>query len=205
MRQKIYTSLCIIVSFFIISCTRDIDCTVTAFHERPLPQGETIRIEPIDPAEWGSLEFKEYAAMIATQLKAVGYTPVGKGDAAELVAEIDYKIDSGKTAITRRSSSYVRYHFYYGHYYRPYYHGLYDYWEPPFYSETVYNRSLSMNIVKAEGQKGPGRKVLFESWVLSTGRENKLHGIMPYLVTAMFTNFPGESGVSKIITIEKNH
>jgi hypothetical protein len=25
---------------------------------------------------------------------------------------------------------------------------------------------------------------------------------MPYMVTAMFTNFPGESGLTKIVTVE---
>jgi len=205
MRQKIYAACSIFLSFFMMSCARDIDCAVTTFHERPLPQGESIRIEPLNPANRGSLEFKEYATMIATKLKAIGYVPVGSRDEAELIAEIDYKIESGQTKITRRPGSYVRYHFYYGRAYDPFYYGLTDFWEPPFYSETVYNRSLTLNIVRADGQTGPGRKVLFEGWVLSTGRESSLHGIMPYLITAIFTNFPGESGVSKIITIEKNH
>lgn len=94
-----------------MSCARNIDCAVTTFHELPLPKGEPIRIEPMDPAKWGSLEFKEYASMIAVQLKAVGYTPVGKGEAAELISEVDYKIEPGQTKITRRPGSYVRYHF----------------------------------------------------------------------------------------------
>ena len=29
--------------------------------------------------------------------------------------------------------------------------------------------------------------------------------VIPYMITALFTNFPGESGVTKIVSIEKNH
>jgi len=204
MKQKIYISLCIVFSLFIASCARDVDCTVTRFHEHPLPQGESIRLEPLDPAKKGSIEFKEYASLIAKRLKTIGYNPVGMNEEADLVAEIDYNIDSGKTTISRRSGSFVRYHFYYGRYYDPYYYGRSDFFEPEFHSETVYDRSLAINIVSADSQKSPDREILFEGWVLSTGKERNLLEIMPYLITAMFTNFPGESGVSKIITIEKD-
>jgi hypothetical protein len=48
-------------------------------------------------------------------------------------------------------------------------------------------------------------RVLFEGRVQSTGREREIARVMPYMITAMFNNFPGESGVTKVVTIEKNH
>ncbi len=53
-----------------------------------------------------------------------------------------------------------------------------------------------MDIIRADGEK------LFEGRAVSIGRDNKMPEIMPYLAQAMFTNFPGESGVTKVVTIE---
>lgn len=204
MKQKIYTTLCIALSFLLMSCANEVGCAVTTFHQLPLPNGETIRLEPSNPDKWGSLEYEQYAAIIASNLREAGYNPVRKGEAAELIAEIDYKIALNKIETVRHPGSYVHYSFYYGYYNRPYYRGLYTHWEPIYYTETVYTRSLSLNVVKTEGRRGPDRTVLFEGIVTSTGRESNLHEIMPYMVTAMFTNFPGESGITKVVTLEKN-
>ncbi len=207
MKKTVYIILGIIFAGMITSCARDVDCEVVTFHNRPLPQGETIRIEPINKANIGSLQFADYAKLISTQLRSIGYTPVGAGEDAKLIAEIDYDISTSLSRIRTTTDPYVHYHFYRGRYYTPYYYGYYGFAAPPYYreySETVYNRSLTINIVEAEGASTPTRKVIFETSVTSTGRERNLNEIMPYLVTAAFTNFPGESGVSKIITIEKD-
>jgi len=95
---------------------------------------------------------------------------------------------------------YARYHFYYGHFHDPFYYGFYDDWRPEVYTYTVYNRLLRMNIVSADDEQ----KVVFEGRVQSIGREREIARVMPYLITAMFSNFPGESGVTKVVTIDKN-
>jgi hypothetical protein len=46
------------------------------------------------------------------------------------------------------------------------------------------------------------RSHLFEGRVRSSGRQGELAEVMPYLITALFQNFPGESGVTKVVTIE---
>jgi hypothetical protein len=53
-------------------------------------------------------------------------------------------------------------------------------------------------IVEASGD----RERIFEGRVQSTGQQNRLPEVMPYLITAMFSNFPGENGVTKMVTIE---
>ena len=60
-----------------------------------------------------------------------------------------------------------------------------------------YQRRLRFQIWHADG------KLLFEGRVQSVGREREIARVMPYLVIAMFTNYPGESGVIKMVTVEK--
>ena len=50
---------------------------------------------------------------------------------------------------------------------------------------------------------GPDAEVLFEGRVQSIGKAKEIATVMPYMITAMFNNFPGENAVTKVVTIEK--
>ena len=200
----------IAASLLVLSgCASRINNEVTVFHDQIMPAGETIRVVAADPENNQSLEFKTYANRISEELRKLGYTPVNEPDVvADLIAEVDYSVDLGPTEIyTDRSRSYARYHFGYGRYYNPWYFGFYDpmfydpfFDQPEVYSQTTYNRNLEVNIVKADGEQ----ERIFEGRVESNGAESSLPEVMPYLITAMFSNFPGESGTTKVVTIDKN-
>lgn len=189
-------------------CASRISGDVTTFHENVMPAGETIRVVAADPEKTQSLEFRSYAQRINEELRKIGYTPVTEPDVvADLIAEVDYDVEAGPTEVyTDRSRSYVRYHFGFGRYYNPWYFGFYDpfydpFWsEPEVYSNPTWQRSLELNIQKADGE----HERVFEARVESNGNENSLPEVMPYLITAMFENFPGESGTTKVVTIEKD-
>ena len=187
------------------ACASSVESDVVTFHEGPLPKGETIRVVALDPTKQGSLEFQHYARLIAEHLRKIGYTPVAADQPSVLLAEVDYGVSEGVTEVQTRPRGYAHYHFYYGRFYDPFYYGFYPSWtwETEVVASTVYNRRLTLNIVNS-GLEGNDR-VLFEGRVQSTGREAEIAGIMPYMITAMFNNFPGESGVTKVVTIEKNH
>jgi hypothetical protein len=181
------------------ACTTPFEGEVTTFHQWQHPHGETIAIVPLDERKLGSLEFRQYAGLVAERLQQIGYSVVGGEAGSQYVAQMDYAIDSGRTEVQSWPSNAVWYHFSYGYYYDPFYYGLY-YAGPEVYSYTVYTRSLSLTI-RAAPAGGPGR-VFYEGRVHSVGRSHRLEEIMPYMVTAMFTNFPGESGLTKIVTVE---
>lgn len=187
------------------ACTSSLKSDVVTFHEGPLPQGETIRVVPADPAKRGSLEFEHYAKLIREHLRKIGYTPVEQDQPSLLLAEVDYGVSEGVTEVRTEPRGYAHYHFYYGRFHDPFYYGFYPTWtwQPEVIAQTVYNRRLTLNIVSPE-LDGTDR-VLFEGRVQSTGSEQEIARVMPYMITAMFNNFPGESGVTKVVTIEKNH
>lgn len=199
----------ITASLLVLSgCASRISGDVTTFHEDLMPAGETIRVVAANPELNRSLEFRTYAQRINDELRKIGYTPVTEPDVvADLIAEVDYEVAPGPTQVyTDRSRSYVRYHFGYGRYYNPWYFGFYDpffdpMWDrPEVYSTPTYQRSLELNIEKADGDNDR----IFEGRVESNGFESALPEVMPYLITAMFENFPGESGTTKVVTIEKD-
>ena len=187
------------------ACTTSLKSDVVTFHEGTLPKGETIRVVPADPGKRGSLEFEHYATLIREHLRKIGYTPVEQDQPSLLLAEVDYGVSEGVTEVRTEPRGYAHYHFYYGRFHDPFYYGFYPSWtwQPEVVAYTVYNRRLTLNIVSPE-LDGTDR-VLFEGRVQSTGREQEIARVMPYMITAMFNNFPGESGVTKVVTIEKNH
>jgi hypothetical protein len=182
-------------------CTNFFSSDVVTFHESPLPNGETIRVVAIDPAKIPSLEFRSYANLVNAELRKIGYTPVTDNNAnADLLAEVEYSVESGPPLINvDESNRYVRYHFSAGRFYDPFYFGVYDtFWRPEVSTTPTFVRHLQMNIVTNDEAKTR----IFEGRVQSSGFQPQLPEIMPYLVTAMFMNFPGESGVTKVVTIE---
>lgn len=184
---------------FITACGSILKSDVVTFHEGALPAGETIRVEALDPLKAQTLEFRQYARQVNNALRNVGYRPVADNEEAELIAQLDYAVETGPVELRlERDGPYAYYHFSYGRFRNPFYFGLSDRWEPEVRSTPTYIRSLTMAIVNNDAQ--PER--LFEGRVESIGAKRQLPEVMQYLITALFANFPGESGVTKVVTIE---
>ena len=189
-----FKTLLVTLLLLVAGCSSQVTSEVTRFHRAPAPHGETIAIVPMDAAKSGSLEFADYAGQVATRLAQLGYKVVTSGP-ADIFARMDYIVGPGETRISNWPDNYVHYHFYYGRKY-PYYYG--HFWDEPYvYAYTVFPRSLEIKLVGSDG------KVIFEGKVKSVGRQRNINEVMPYLIDAMFQNFPGESGVTKVVTIRK--
>lgn len=184
------------------ACARSVTSDVARFHQLPRPAGETIAIVPKDAAKEGSLEFAQYAGLIQGRLVGIGYQVADPGS-ADIVVSMDFSISEGSEKLRSRPGAFSYYN-----YYGPYgfhrlshfgYGGLgYPYGgNNEVYSVTEYSRNLEMDMV----DRASGKNV-FEGRVESVGRDKRLPEVMPYLVDAMFTNFPGESGVTKRVSIE---
>ncbi len=210
---------------FLASCTQSIRSNVTRFHQLPRPNGEKIVIVPMNKAYNGSLEFANYATLVGNALGSHGYVPAD-GDEADLIVELDYGVVEGQKTV--RVSPGVGAFGYYGGYYSHYFNPYFPYRNPYFYGSRFYgypygyggfydpfgyyplgygpsvrtyanyNRYLKMVIRPNKD----GALNLYEGEVKSTGRNSNLHEVMPYMVQALFTNFPGESGASERVSVE---
>ena len=193
------------------ACATGLPTQVSRFQAMPAPAGQTFVIQPADPQDRGGLEFAQYAELVRRHLIAQGYQDAASPAAATFVVTLDYGVDRGREKIVTYPGSgfggsfyrpyYSRFG-YFGRGYHPFYYGWHDpFWSSPFdYPEvrsyTQYTSFLDMDIKRtADGQ------ALFEGTAQARSRTNELPVLVPNLVEAMFTNFPGRSGETVKITV----
>lgn len=193
MRKQLGTIIALVFALAVAGCAGSFKSDVSRFHQLPRPSGETFVILPKDKGKQGSLEFAQYAGQIANRLAAYGYQPAAQGAQADLLVFIDYGIDDSRTAIRSYSSGF--YGGYWSHYYSPWGWGPPGFYDRDIRSYEIYVRRLEMAIEQNGGQR------LFEGRVISEGRDNRLPEIMPYMIEAMFTDFPGQSGGTQYVKI----
>lgn len=185
-------------------CTPAFKANVARFQQLPVPQGQSFTIVADDPRLSGSLEFQQYAGIVAHKLGGVGYVPADDPAKADLVVRMAYAVDKGREKV--RATNFGPDPFYrgfgaYGYWGYPYHWGFYDpYLFGPGYQDiqsyTVYTGTLELKIERANG----GER-LFEGKAEAQSLSNKLTYLVPNLIDAMFVNFPGKSGETVKITL----
>lgn len=200
------------------ACASPFNANVSHFsNQLPAPAGQTFTVVPDDPALAGGLEFRQYAQYVADHLAALGYQPVNDPAQATLLVHFDYGVDRGRERITTTPGFGYRDPFFspwysypvvyrgrYGHTrlayvpYRPWGYGWYDpfFGGPDVESYTVYTSGIDLKIDRAsDGAR------LFEGKAQAVSTSNRLQYLVPNLVEAMFTDFPGDSGQTVRISI----
>jgi hypothetical protein len=192
------------------ACASPFNAKVSRFQSQlPPPSGQTFVVVADDPDLAGGLEFRQYAQIVADHMAAQGYRPVNSVRDASLIVRFDYGVDNGRERV--RSTGFGRDPFYspwygygYGRFGYPYYRpGLWHYgWYDPWFdgggveSYTVYTSGVQMKIDRsADGAR------LFEGKAEAVSTSNRLQYLVPNLVQAMFTGFPGNSGETVRISV----
>jgi len=94
--------IAIVGALALAGCATQPETQVTRFHlNQPLARGQ-IAVEPILPADRGSLEFQSYASIVGAELARVGFTEAPGLTASEQVAAITVERGSRET-LRRRS------------------------------------------------------------------------------------------------------
>jgi hypothetical protein len=174
----------------------------------PAPQGQTFAVVAEDPKLAGGLEFALYADIVAKQMQRLGYVRAAAPEAASLLVRFDYGVDNGRERI--RTDPGVGLGFadpFWGPWGRFGGFGFNRGWgfgfNDPFLggganvrSYTIYTSGIDVKIDRsADGQR------LFEGKAEAVSRTNRLPNLVPNLVDAIFTDFPGNSGETLRITI----
>lgn len=180
------------------ACTSTFRSDVATFHTLPEPKGERLMIVPMDTSRKDSLEFQQYAAVLANHLRNEGYQATGEKD-PELIIGFDVTVNDGREKI-RSIPGHSR-----PYYWRSYWHWG-RYWGPitPFdhmyndelITRTVYTATLIMEVRTPEGE------LLFEGRAETETRTKAVPEVVPLLAEALFENFPGESGVTRHVRID---
>jgi len=204
------------------ACAENFDAKVTRFQSQlPPPAGQSFAVVAEDPALSGGIEFNQYARLVAAQLVKQGYVEAPGPNEASLIVRFDYGVDKGHEHI--RSTPFTGDPFWgpwygwrtpgywggsFGGFRGGYHgggfygHGMWGYgWYDPWFdndveSYMVYTSGVSLKI----DRKGDGKR-LFEGKAEAASTSNRLPYLVPNLVEAMFTQFPGNSGETLRISI----
>lgn len=199
------------------ACATPFNADVTRFQTQlPAPQGQSFAVVADDPALAGGLEFSQYASFVAAQMQRLGYTQAASPESANLLVRFDYGVDRGRERVRRTAGfadpfyspwygyrpiglGHRRFGYGYPGFYRggPWAFGFHD----PFFgggidSYTVYTSGIGLKIDRAADNTR-----LFEGRAEALSTSNRLQYLVPNLVDAMFTDFPGDSGRTVRISV----
>jgi hypothetical protein len=203
--MKSFTRLALPVALAIglSACSTPFKADVSRFAvPLPAPQGQSFAVVAEDPKLAGGLEFATYANSVAAELEQIGYTRAASPESADMLVRFDYRVDGGRERVRTDFN---------GAAFGPWgrwggWGGGYGAWgfgfNDPFFggpdvrSYTVYTSGVDVKIDRrADGQR------LFEGKAEAVSRSNRLPRLVPNLVDALFTDFPGNSGETVRITI----
>ena len=207
------------------ACATPFKADVSRFQTQlPDPQGESFAVVADDPALAGGLEFSQYADLVEAQMERLGYAEAATPEEATLLVRFDYGVDNGRERVRTTGfhdpfySPWYGYRGAFGYYPRTRYirtrdgrllrtrsvgrawgYGFYDPWfgSPEVRSYTVYTSGIDMKIDRA----ATGER-LFEGKAQALSTSNRLQYLVPNLVEAMFTDFPGNSGETVRISVK---
>ena len=190
-------------------CATGFPTQVSRYQAMPAPQGQSFVVVPMDARDIGGLEFSRYASMVARGMQAQGYVPAASIEQATMVVRLGYGVDNG--TVVRDYSTFNDPYYFERSYYRPYY-SRWGYYGPrsPFYygwndpfrfgrgvsTYTVHKSHLDLDI-----RRKADNASLFEGHARARSQTDNLGTLVPNLVEAMFTGFPGRSGETVKITV----
>ena len=191
------------------ACASPFKADVSRFQSQlPPPSGQSFTVVPANESLRGSIEFGYYAQLVEAQMIRQGYALAPNPEQATLLVTFDYGVDNGRERIRSWGGSgwagwgpwgpwggYGWRRGWAG--YGGWGYGWYDPWfDGGVESYTVFTSGINMTIDrKADNQR------LFEGRAQAVSTSSKLQYLVPNLVEAMFTGFPGNSGETVRISI----
>ncbi|MDE2595881.1 MAG: DUF4136 domain-containing protein [Sphingomonadales bacterium] len=205
------------------ACAQNFNADVSRYATQlPAPAGQSFAVVADDPALAGGLEFSQYARLVEARMAQLGYQPAANPETATLLVRFDYGVDKGRERVRSAPMTYDPFwspwygygrmgywggpgYFGRGGYYGRggfYGHGMWGYgWNDPWFDNgyenyPVYTSGIELKIDRrADGQR------LFEGKAEAASTSNRLPYLVPNLVEAMFTDFPGHNGETVRISV----
>lgn len=177
---------------------------VTTFHEWPAESGEKSYTFRRDAAQANDLEYRNYENLVRAELQRLGFSESERG---RLNVSLAYHVDARDLRVVEPVVVDPWYGpGFFGRHRYPY--GFYSPFADPFWFGppvvqpierrfVVYSRQLKITISRA----ADGRN-LYQVTVNSQGQTPSLATVMPAMVKSAFADFPGPSGVPRVLELK---
>lgn len=182
---------------------RYVTSDVTRYHTLPAASGgQTFAIVAADKDQEQSLAFRQFADQINAKLTGVGLRQfTGDAGKPDYVVTLKYSVSGPSPDVRSRNTSVG---IGYGYWNRGW--GLGASWDPwsSNYANTeqVYTRRVELDIYKGASWGTPNPERVFEGRALSEGLNGQVEPVMPYIIDALFEEFPGASGATKTVRVQ---
>ena len=203
--KSLLSAFILAVITLLAGCGTMIRSDVTTFHEWPDALPDKSYVFERTKEQNDSLEYRNYENLVRKELNRLGFTEAPSGTRPALKVAIRYSID-GRDVREVYPVVVHPYPYWYGPAWRGYYGPFYDpFWfSPPIVERRVsqyqlFNRQLHIALSRMSDNKK-----LFETTVVSEGTNGSLAAVMPYMIRAAFTEFPGKSGVPRRVELKMN-
>ena len=190
------------------ACAPSFTAQVARFQILPPPTGQSFTIEPLDPAKVGSIEFATFAGYVRRGLIDAGFVEAPAPTSATLIAKFDYNVMQGPTQINSTpgwggcggwgcggwgaGAGWGRYGGWGG------WGGWGGGWNAPqVYSTNTWNAWTELHIDRAIDKTS-----VFEGRAQTNSTQSAVTFLVPNLVRALFTDFPGVSGQTTTVTFD---
>ncbi|HTK02894.1 MAG TPA: DUF4136 domain-containing protein [Bordetella sp.] len=182
---------------FLAGCatTPTVSARVTSFQEWPAgATGQRYRFVPADPSQNNNLEYQNFQDMVRSGISPTGLVEAQPGQSARFDVSFRYGVTQTQVNVRRPYDPY-----FYGGYGPGYYGGRYwgapwgpAYWGPDWVDvpSVAYRNALTVEIHDAS----QGGKEVYRATAYSVSDNDRLLKVMPYLVRALFDNFPANNG-----------
>ena len=222
-------ALPLVAAALLSACAPTFEARVARFSSLPTPPAKTFYVEPANQANVGGLEFAQYAGLVKQRMLANGFTEVAAQPQADVTVQLDYHVGPPRERIQSRpgfgmggwgggwggggwggggwGGSWGGG----GWGWNPYWGG--GGWgggwggggwgggwgAPEVYSVTEYTTTMAMKMFR-----NADKVSLFEGRADTSSRTGNLPALMPNLVRAMFTDFPGVNGTTVRVRFNPN-
>ncbi|OZI19428.1 hypothetical protein CAL26_17545 [Bordetella genomosp. 9] len=175
--------------------TPTVSARVTSFQDWPAgATGQRYRFVPADPSQNNNLEYQSFQDMVRSGISPTGLVEAQAGQPARFDVSFKYGVTQTQVNVRRPVDPY-----FYGGYGPGFYGGRYwgSPWGPgmwgPDWVDTpsvAYRNALTVEIRDAS----QGGKEVYRATAYSVSGNDRLLAVMPYLVRAIFDNFPANNG-----------
>ncbi len=208
MFKRIFAAAALMLALSACAGPRYVVSDVTRFHMMGgALSGQTFAIVAVGPEQEQSIAFRQFGDLINARLSALGMkqfsgsAPTG----ADYVVTLEYDSQGPTPDIQSRGGSFS-FGFGYSNYRRPWGYGFgYDpFFDDHSYTETrqLFTRRVSLNMYRGSTYVSGPKLRLFEGRAISTGLNGQVETVMPYMLDAIFKDFPGTTGQTRTVAVE---